>query len=46
MTRNQYPNGNTLPASLTPDSSVKDDLNALTRGSDPLLEAGLKLLGE
>jgi carboxyl-terminal processing protease len=46
VTRNQYPNGNTLPASLTPDSSAKDDLSALTRGSDPVLEAGLKLLGE
>jgi C-terminal processing protease CtpA/Prc len=43
VTRNQYPNGNALPANLTPDSSLKDDLTALTRGSDPLLEAGVRL---
>jgi hypothetical protein len=42
VTRNQYPNGNALPANLTPDSSLKDDLTALTRGSDPLLEAGVR----
>jgi carboxyl-terminal processing protease len=44
VTRNQYPNGNALPANLTPDSSVKDDVTALTKGSDPVLEAGVKLL--
>jgi carboxyl-terminal processing protease len=44
VTRNQYPNGNALPADLTPGSSVKDDVTALTKGSDPVLEAGVKLL--
>ncbi len=44
VTRNTYPNGDPLPMGLNPDVSVKDDVSALTRGADPVLEAGLKLL--
>jgi carboxyl-terminal processing protease len=44
VTRNAYPNGDPLPANLTPDVSVKDDPSALSKGADPVLEAGMKLL--
>ncbi len=44
VVRHLYPVGEPLLERLTPDQAVKDNLQALNTGSDPILEAGLKLI--
>ncbi len=42
--RHLYPNEQPLQEKLSPDVTQKDDLQALNKGSDPILEVGLKQL--